>query len=139
MVEHRNVQRWKEMREGFFQGDVGPALDLLDPGVVWTNHAAAGPIAGEYRGVRAVLAMLRRGLEIFGGTLTQRVEETLATDDHVVEIITERASVNGRPLENRAVYVYRLADDKIVEVTTYERDNATALRFWKAAGKVCAD
>jgi ketosteroid isomerase-like protein len=139
MVEHRNVQRWKEMREGFFQGDVQPALDLLDPGVVWTNHEAAGPIAGAYRGVPAVLGMLRRGLEIFNGTLDQRVDETLASADSVVEIITERATVNGRSIDNRAVYVYRLADDRIVEVTTYERDNAAALRFWKAAGKVCAD
>jgi ketosteroid isomerase-like protein len=120
------------MREGFFDGDLGPALALYDPEIVWTNDEAAGPIAGTHEGLDAVLAMLGAGMEAFAGTLTQEVHETLASDDYVVEIMTERATVDGHQFENRAVYVYRLANDRIVEVSTHDRDRDAAKAFWAA-------
>lgn len=46
--------------------------------------------------------------------------------------MTERATVRGQEFENRAVYLYRLRDDKIVEVTTLDRDRAKAATFWAA-------
>ena len=130
MAEHRNIGRWREMREAFFRGDVEPALALYDPDIVWTNDEAAGPIAGTHRGVDEVLTMLGQGMEAFEGTLTQEVHETLASDNYVVEIMTERADVKGHHFENRAVYVYRLENDKIVEITTLDRDREAAARFW---------
>src|SRR5690606_20840767 len=71
MAEHRNINRWREMRDAFFRGDIEPALALYDPAIVWTNDEAAGPIAGTHHGVDAVLAMLGKGMELFQGTLTQ--------------------------------------------------------------------
>jgi len=132
MAEHRNVQRWREMREAFFAGDVGPALALYDENLVWTNDEAAGPIAGTHTGVQAVLEMLGRGMELYEGSLTQEVHATLASDDYVVEIMTERADVQGHQFENRAVYVYRLVNDKIVEIFTLDRDRGSAAEFWQA-------
>ena len=76
--------------------------------------------------------MLGSGMEAFEGTLTQEIHETLASDEYVVEIMTERATVRGHEFENRAVYLYRLRDDKIVEVTTLDRDRAMAATFWAA-------
>ena len=131
-MEHPNVTRWHEMREAFFRGDVAPALALYAPDIVWTNDEAAGPIAGTHEGVDAVLEMLGRGMEAFEGTLTQEVHETLASDDYVVEIMTERATVKGYSFENRAVYVYRLEDGLVVEVTTLDRDRTAAHEFWAA-------
>ena len=132
MAEHRNIQRWREMREAFFTGDVGPALALYDENLVWTNDEAAGPIAGTHTGVQAVLEMLGRGMELYEGSLTQEVHATLASDDYVVEIMTERADVQGHQFENRAVYVYRLVNDKIVEIFTLDRDRGSAAEFWQA-------
>jgi len=132
MPEHPNIGRWHQMRHGFFNGDFEPALALFDPAIVWTNDEAAGPIAGTHQGLDAVLTMLGTGMEAFAGTLTHEVHETLATDDYVVEIMTERATVKGHAFENRAVYVYRLRDGKIVEVTTHDRDRHAAKAFWAA-------
>ena len=130
MGEHRNITRWREMREAFYTGDIEPALALYAPDIVWTNDEAAGPQAGRHEGLEAILTMLGAGMESFDGTLTQEVHETLASDDFVVEIMTERAVVKGHHFENRAVYLYRLEDDKIVEVSTLDRDRAAAERFW---------
>ena len=132
MSEHRNVERWRQMREAFFRGDIEPALALYDPAIEWTNDEAAGPVSGTHRGLEAVLTMLGRGMEAFEGTLTQEVHATLASDDYVVEIMTERATVRGHQFENRAVYVYQLRDDKIIEVATLDRDRAAAADFWAA-------
>ena len=63
--------------------------------IVWTNDDAAGPLAGTHRGVEAVLTMLGNGFEVFEGTITQEIHTTLADDNHVVEIMTERATVKG--------------------------------------------
>ena len=71
---------------------------------------------------------------MFAGTLTQEVHATLASDDYVVEIMTERADVDGHHFENRAVYLYRLEHDVIVEVTTLDRDRDAAAAFWLAVG-----
>jgi ketosteroid isomerase-like protein len=120
------------MRDAFFAGDIGPAVELYDPEIVWTNDDAAGPFAGTHRGVDQVLTMLGAGFEMFGGTLTQEVHATLASDDYVIEIMTERADVDGHHFENRAVYLYRLEHDRIVEVATLDRDRAAAADFWSA-------
>lgn len=120
------------MRGAFFRGDIPPALALYDPDIVWTNDEAAGPIAGTHHGVDAVLAMLGQGMELFHGTLTQGVHASFASDDYVVEIMTERADVNGHQFESRAVYLYRLENDRIVEVATLDRDRAAAATFWAA-------
>ena len=120
------------MRDGFFNGDIEPALALYDPNIVWTNDEAAGPLAGTHRGIEAVLTMLGAGMEAFAGTLTQEIHETLASDDYVVDIMTERATVEHHEFENRAVYVYRLDNGKIVEVTTLDQDRAEARSFWSA-------
>lgn len=129
---HPNIARWKEMREAFFRGDVEPALALYAPEIEWTNDEAAGPIAGTHRGVEAVLTMLGAGMEAFEGTLSQEVHQTLASDDYVVEVMTERATVKGHDFHNRAVYVYRLDGGRIVEVTTLDRDREAARTFWRA-------
>jgi ketosteroid isomerase-like protein len=131
-VEHRNIGRWREMREAFFRGDVGPALALYDENIVWTNDEAAGPIAGTHTGVQKVLEMLGRGMELYGGSLTQEVHATLASDEYVVEIMAEHAEVQGHRFENRAVYVYRLVNDKVVEIYTLDRDRGSAAEFWRA-------
>jgi ketosteroid isomerase-like protein len=130
--DHPNVARWREMREAFFRGDIEPALALYAPDIEWTNDEAAGPIAGTHRGVEAVLGMLGAGMEAFEGTLAQEVHATLASDDFVVEVMTERATVKGHEFHNRAVYVYRLEGGQIVEVTTHDRDRDAARSFWDA-------
>jgi ketosteroid isomerase-like protein len=132
MTEHPNVQRWRAVREGYARGDIAPALALFDPNVVWTNNDAAGPLAGTHEGLDAVLEMMGRGMELYEGSLTQEVHATLASDDYVVEIMTERAEVRGHSFENRAVYLYRLQDDKVVEVVSLDRDRTAAAGFWSS-------
>jgi ketosteroid isomerase-like protein len=131
VTEHPNVERWRVVREGFARGDIGPALELFAPDVVWTNDEAAGPLAGRHEGLDAVLAMMGQGVELYEGTLNQEVHDTLASDDHVVEVMTERADVRGHHFENRAVYLYQLRDGKVVEVTTLDRDRTDAAAFWE--------
>ena len=46
--------------------------------------------------------------------------------------MTERAVVGGHRFENRAVYVYRLENGQIVEVTTHDRDREAARTFWES-------
>ena len=132
MTEHPNVQRWRAVREALANGDIAPMLVLFDPNVVCTNDDAAGPLAGTHEGFDAVLEMLGRGMELYEGSLTQEVDATLASDDYLVEVMTERARVRGHDFENRAAYLYRLRDDKVVEVVTLDRDRSAAAGFWSA-------
>lgn len=49
--------------------------------------------------------------------------------------MTEHAEVHGNHFRNRAVYVYRLVDDKVVEVVTLDRDRVDAAAFWAAVSR----
>lgn len=66
-----------------------------------------------------------------GGTIeVVAVHDILASDDHAVVLVTERAIRGERSLEFNRVVIYHLRDDRIVETWSYDYDPPALDVFW---------
>ncbi len=72
-------------------------------------------------------------LQFLDGTFTQEVVDVCVSADRSMSFVIERGSKGGHEYENRAVWVCRFADDRIVEVLTVDLDRDAALEFWASA------
>jgi uncharacterized protein len=69
----------------------------MDPDSVW--HAPGrNPLAGDHRGVDAILGYFARTIELTGGTFRTELHDVVANDEHAVSLFVARASARGRPL-----------------------------------------
>ncbi|TME46048.1 MAG: ester cyclase, partial [Chloroflexi bacterium] len=50
-----------------------------------------------------------------GGTLKNEVHDILASDDHVVVLLTQRAERQGKKIEVRFAHIQHLRDGKVTE------------------------
>ena len=115
-------------------GDFETVLAALDPGVVWTNDAGAGPWAGRTEGVEAVAEMFAGFLTFFEGTFTQELLDVCASAERTMTLLHEVGVKDGHRFDNRAVWVHRHAGERVVEVTTLDLDRDGVVRFWEAVG-----
>jgi ketosteroid isomerase-like protein len=88
--------------DAFSRGDMQTLRELFDPDVVW-HTPGRSQLAGDHRGVDAVLGFFGRTMELTGGTFRVEVHDVVANDEHVVglhEVIAER---EGKTLRDRNV------------------------------------
>jgi ketosteroid isomerase-like protein len=86
-------------------------------------------MSGEYRGLREVVAFLRRtGLET-NGTYHSRLLTVLADDDWAVAIYRALGTRNGIELDIDQALVMRIVDGAVQDVTAVPLDSAFE-RFW---------
>jgi ketosteroid isomerase-like protein len=118
------------------------AADVLDayaaawsrgePEAAWEFHAdevvmhlpGQGSLAGTHRGREAVIAAIRELLARTDGLPVEvEVIDRLTSPDRVAMLLREAASRDEDHLEFRRVNVYRVRDDKIVEIDIFEADH----------------
>lgn len=127
-VVERFLARQREMYAG---GDLGPVEELLAENVVW-HVPGTSPIAGNYRGGRAVAAYfrLRRGLAQ-GPIEVTKVDEAYH-DEALVQLADGRAHLGGREVVWRTAGVYRVADGRITEAWLVPLHQEHFDRAWAA-------
>ena len=57
-----------------------------------------------------------------GGAIELELIDMLCSDERVVLLVRERFHGDGEPIEIRRANVYRVEDDKVVEVSIFEAD-----------------
>lgn len=105
--------RWAAGGSDFFN-------DVLAPEVVWTI-AGSSPTAGTYRGREAFLA---RAVRPFAGRLQTPVRPSAtqiwADGEHVIiHWSGDAVARDGKPYHNDYVWIFRMHDDKAVEVHAF--------------------
>lgn len=94
-------------------GDVEPLQALLTEDVVWTIPGASA-IAGEHRGIDAVLAYFERRRAMAGDTLRLHPGEILVSDaDHVAALTEGSALIDGAEHRWSTLGLYRLRGERI--------------------------
>jgi YbgC/YbaW family acyl-CoA thioester hydrolase len=116
-------------REMYAGGDLGPVAELLAADVVW-HVPGTSPIAGDYRGRKAVAAYFRTRRELAGGSIRISKEGEADHSEAVVQLADGRASLAGEDVVWRTAGVYRVAGGRIAEAWLVPLDSEHFDRVW---------
>ena len=110
-------------------GEVDGVRALLADDVVW-HVPGASEIAGEHRGVEAVLAYMDARRRIMDGTFRVVVHGAAVIAGRVVQLAGGRAVRDGRELEWETVGVFRVVGGRIAECWLVPFDQAAFDSIW---------
>jgi len=127
-VVEQFLERQRAMYTG---GDPAPAAELLDEHVIW-HVPGTSPIAGDYRGKKAVLAYFLHRRALAAGSLTISERGSVEGEDVLVQLADGEATIGGRRVSWRTAGVYRVADGKIAEAWLVPLDLAAFDTAWNA-------
>jgi ketosteroid isomerase-like protein len=122
---HPNEDLVRRGYDAFSSGDVQTLRELFDPDIVW--HALGrSQVAGDHRGVDAVLGYFGQTMELTGGTLRVEVHDVVANDEHAVGLHSVHAERAGKTLDDNNTLVFHVRDGKVTEVWQYSSDQYAA-------------
>ena len=124
-------RRQGEMYAG---GPVEPVAELLAEDVVW-RVPGRSPIAGEHRGVDAVLEYFAKRRELAGATMRMHPGDLVADGEAVAQLVDGTARVGGEEVRWRTVGVYRIERGRIREVWLVPLDLDLFDRIWIAVAE----
>ncbi|MHB8438012.1 MAG: nuclear transport factor 2 family protein [Acidimicrobiales bacterium] len=127
---HPNVDVIRSYVNAFAQGDLDTAQEYLADDILY-HLGGHHPLAGDHRGIEAVVDVFRRSNERTGGTFKVTPHDLLANDEHGVALSIVTAERDGRHYAWEVVTVYHLAHGKITECWVIDADP-------DAAGEVLA-
>src|SRR3954451_13076165 len=111
-------------------GDAEPLRELLCEDIVWTIPGDSA-IAGEHRGIDAVLAYLVLRRELASGTFQLHPGEVLVGEgDHVAALVDGSACIDGVEHHWSTIGLYRLRGEKIAECRLLAFDQAAFDAVW---------
>jgi uncharacterized protein len=129
MSAHDNAELIRGGYEAFSKGDMETVANTFATDIRW-SVSGRNLISGTYNGQEETFAFFGKLLELSDGTFSVAVHDLLATDDHVVVLVKESASRNGKSLESDDVHVWHLAEGKAVEFWGISKDQLEVDEFW---------
>lgn len=131
MAEHPNATLIRRGYEAFAAGDMDTVAKVFAEDIAW-HIAGRGELARDYKGQAEVFGFFGQLAELSGSTLQLELHDLLASDDHVVALVRERASRPGRTLDISTVHVWHVADGRAVEFWGIASDQYADDEFWSA-------
>ena len=125
------VRRFYDLQPRVYSGDAPADLlrDVLDPEVVW-HVPGSSAIAGEHRGVDAVLDYMERRRRMTDSTFRVTVHGTAMIAGRVVQLAGGSALRDGREVSWETVGVFRVARGRIAECWLIPFDQAAFDEIW---------
>jgi ketosteroid isomerase-like protein len=128
-MAHPNEELLRRAFDAFAKGDVDTLREVTDQDAVW-HTSGRSPLAGDYRGVDAILGFFARVAELTGGTFRAELHDVVANDEHAVALYVSRGEREGRTLENRTVLVSHVRNGKFTETWVMGEDQYAADEFF---------
>jgi ketosteroid isomerase-like protein len=114
-MAHQNEDLVRRAFDAFANGDVDTLRELFEQDAVW--HAPGrNPLAGDHRGVDAILGYFARTMEVTGGTFRAELHDVVANDEHAVALYVGRGQREEKSYENKLVLVSHVRNGKFTEV-----------------------
>ncbi len=117
------------MRASEVMAAYAAAWESGDPERAWRFYAddvvmhlpGRGSLAGDHRGRDAVIGVIQALLaRTSDGAVDVEVVDQLISGDRVAMVVREHVVRNGEHLELRRVNLYKIEDDKIVDIDIFE-------------------
>jgi ketosteroid isomerase-like protein len=125
MAEHPNATVVREMNEAMANGDMEGAASRVADDVVWHEIGRAEPRRG--KGELAASMSEFEGYEI-----GWEPHDTLASDDHVIQLGTATATNGDRKLVYRTAEIYHVRDGRVTERWAFSDDTQAIADFFAA-------
>jgi uncharacterized protein len=114
-MAHPNAEVVQAVYAALRSGDWAEFRAYVDPDVVLHVPGRRG-LAGDYKGADKIIELWTSLAELTGGTLRMEAHDLLASDDHVVALISEHAERDGRSLDDNMVQISHVKNGKVTEV-----------------------
>jgi ketosteroid isomerase-like protein len=128
-MAHPNEELARKGYDAFAAGDLDTIREILADDIQW-HVGGRSPLAGDYKGKDEVFAFFAKLVELSGGTFRVDVHDVLANDEHAVVLGTNRATRDGKELNDNIVAVYHNKDRKTVEAWFHPGDQYATDEFW---------
>jgi ketosteroid isomerase-like protein len=126
------IDRFHEALYKFYAGgESAPLRKLLEEDVEW-HVPGASAIAGEYRGIEAVLEYFDKRRELSGQTFRMSAREVLAGDEHVAVITDGTVTLDGLERSWATVGLYRLRGERIAACWLLPLDPVAFDAIWSS-------
>jgi ketosteroid isomerase-like protein len=131
----RTLGRLHAAQAAFYAGGPRePLHDVLTEDIVWTVPGA-NAIAGEYRGLDAVIEYFTRRRAIADRSFRMHPGELLGgDDDHVAALTDGTATIDGAEHRWSTVGLYRLRGDRVAACWLLPLDPAAFDAIWSLRG-----
>ena len=104
--------------------------EIVAGDAVWRFPGRRGQLAGEHRGLEAIVRFLLQVRALTNGTFELDIEDITASDNNAVVLFTGRGVRNGKRLHNATSLRILIRDGKAVEFTEFVWDLAHVEDFW---------
>ena len=127
-VVHEFLARQREMYAG---ADLGAVEEMLAEDVIW-HVPGTSPIAGDYRGRKAVTGYFRLRRELAGGAIRIDTHGEAHHSEAVVQLADGRAMLGGADVVWRTAGIYRVAGGTIAEAWLVPLDSEHFDQAWRS-------
>jgi len=128
-MAHPDEELVRRGYDAFGRGDMETLREVFHPDLVW-HSPGRNQLAGDHRGVEAVLGFFGRTMELTGGTFRVEVHDVVASDEHVVGLNSVAAQRAGKTLNGRNALVFHVRDGRATEVWQFWEDQYAADEFF---------
>ena len=129
MGSNDNAELIRSGYEAFSKGDMETVAKLFASDIRW-NISGRSQIAGTYNGQDEVFGFFGRLMELTDNTFAVSIHDLLASDDHVVVLVSESGTRNGKSIESDEVHVWHLDNRQATEFWGIPRDVYKVDEFW---------
>jgi hypothetical protein len=123
------VELLRAQIDALARGDVAQAMSFYTDDAVF-HYPGRNPLSGDYQGKDQVLALLGRVMEETHGSFRPDVHDILASDDHVLALVTVHATRGETSVEWQSLDLFHVRDGKLSEHWVHEVDQDLVDRFW---------
>jgi uncharacterized protein len=128
-MAHPGEELVRRGHDAFGRGDMETLREVFHPDLVW-HSPGRNQLAGDHRGVEAVLGFFGRTMELTGGTFRVEVHDVVANDEHVVGLNSVAAQRDGKTLDGRNALVFHVRNGRATEVWQFWEDQYAADEFF---------
>jgi ketosteroid isomerase-like protein len=118
--------------DAFARGDLGTVFDVLAEDISW-HVPGRGPLSGDYRGHKQVLAFFERFLGLSQGTFHIDIDDVMSHGERVVVLVTESAHHDDLVWSSPQVHVWTVKNGKATVFRQFQGDQQSEDEFWSEA------
>jgi ketosteroid isomerase-like protein len=121
-MTHPNIEFVDHFYNLFARGEMRALAHLFADDFLFVPAGKDCQIAGPRRGFNELVRFTEQQSTLTNGTWMPRARDILASDDHAAVLVTVAATRGGRTREFRLVHVWRIHQNRAVELRSYVED-----------------